>query len=652
MIVLTYKPESDFTNNYRSISSNLLSLLQRYSLRSIYFIYRSQRIYLNTIGNTYFDDPINWSSFGTNIIVFYLSRDELNGRQFFYSTQNYPNVPVYYNPLNFYETSLVQTDSSYFMLTVNNQRYKIFSCGKTIFSFIIEGVPPNATGTTEPALIEIGSDAYYKKEPDGKPLFTSSTMKIVAPNNFNQIIYFPLYKSLNNVSVECLKLKTENYGDYVDQAVNLPTNSRYFLQQLSNNINIQPQNSLSGIDITQNSPFTIDTIFCSKIPQVGCATIRNLFNDNTCPFEFINRAQLQNLTVDSNGNIVPTSISNQCIYIYDMYYSNYSAGIETLITYTNVVDASQFPTRTHVYDLSGTYEGAFQYSSPEYYSGSRLIFEWDDASLMDKFDVPCQSINAMLYLSTQPPLKFSIKDVRPSPLLYNDYLTDDSGYFNIANGILSSSRANYGMILLKVFSEIKFASGATNYLLNSDKQDCISEKNLQDALKLAHFVGTDDLSEYASACTDQNPFNLGVRIMPSDFDYRSYYKFNHFVKSSIIVNTELSDFAQSSEYPEYFELDYYVRFESFTILPRFREIGCVVSPCLNTGISNSRSLVVLADCVQKKRGQLRCLFIEQQDKNFIMFYPITNFTQFKLYVNDISQRQEGVNELVFTLLLK
>jgi hypothetical protein len=651
MFVIAYMPSDNFGQSSKSISSNLFSLVQQYSLRSIYFIYRMQRIYLNTIGNTYLDDPTNWSQFGTNIIIFYLSNEILNGQQFFYSTQNLPNVPVYFNPLNFYETSLVQTDGSYYMLTVNNRRYKIFSCGKTIFSFIIEGIPPNATGTTEPALLQVGSDAYFKVEPNGKELFTSSTMKIIAPNNFNQIIYYPLDKSLNNVSVESLQVQTKDYEDYVDQAVNLPVNSRYFLQQLSNNINIQPSVASSGLDVTQNAPFKIDTVFCSKIPQIGCATVQNMFSNYICPYTLINRRQMLNLHVDSTtGNIVTATNTNNYIYIYDMYYSNYSAGIEVLITYTNVSNENQFPTRVHYYDLNGSYINVIEpYKSPLKFSGSRLIFEWDNASELSSFDIPCQSINAMLYLTVKPPVKLSIRDAKPSPLLFNDYLSDTSGHFNIANGILSSSRGNFGMILMKVYNTIRFASGALNHYSN-DQPEAIFLKNISEAQKLAEYIG---MSKYTSAFTDQNPFNLGIRIMPNSFDFRSYFKFNHLTSSSITIETLLSEFVASLEFPGMYELSRDINIgASGTILPQFREIGCVVSPSLNTNIESRRAITVYASCVDKRRGQLRCLFIEQQDKHFIMFYPITNFKKFKIYINSVEQRQEGVDSIKFTLLLK
>lgn len=533
--------DSSNWNQGLDLWQTILNLQQQYKKIDCYVMYKEFKVFLSIFPQfilkyflPFFSKPC--------LTIRFVSNNWLRKPQFYNQTSNQiPNVDVYFLPLNWVTTDITYSDNAGLSRAANDSFYRVFSVGYTVVTFCRGPGQPNLFGNPHAAHLAVaGVPLPYKTTPNGQPISTSQTFTLVYPQVFRNLIVYPLPPPTSPNHMTTFQI-TNNYMDpatMIDNRirvsgamVNVTDLDQMQFFQVDSFFQTQSDNPgpLRTIQLDINpaggGPAYIDTVLLTTTPIIG----NNVLVDPGANFglEFHTGSELIQGDLDAFGNIIPSTTSWLIIINFDV------AQMEGLVfAFTNIN-----PDRNGIWLSSCTaqqctpaFAGTFPYTGLAT-SFAKYALIWDTGTT-PAFDIGGN--NAFLALTKSPFIYYigvlptnntAVPFIKQFQRVLKNF--NDPATLNNTVPIAKSDGFNYTVFSGHDFSTIRSALGITFQTIFTAP-----------TYNTTYVFGTPSPRNNFTSFPifmDDTPLSQTVKFLPEGFQFRNYYQITHLVKNTMIL---------------------------------------------------------------------------------------------------------------------
>jgi len=636
-------PFSNFFQQYTFIK-------QKHSKNDAYFYYNSFKIFVSALPFDFFDNPITYFSLFSPVTTFrFVINNTLRESQFYtQSSQQIPNIDVYYLPLNWITSDVTYSDNAGLTRGINNSFYRIFSIGYKVISFCKGFSNPDIySNPSAPAFLKKnGTIVPAKPAPDGKPLAIDADYinptHLVDPMNTSQsplvrslIIYFVpgaiaqleeiVVGWLNNLYAGTIPGYLRNevavYGRPTFPPPNNVLLNKFQYVQIDSLFVGNSTMPLLGIfpvpSVPTGGPNTIiDTILVAQKPIIGNTQLG--WPDNGHATAFYNGMQqvqytavLPNTNVDVNGNII-SGLKWTYMVTTDVYQAQYQISFRG----AKIPPNYGFWTRAGSYPYTFPYGGISPFVNDNSLSYGKWIFIWDTNPMgTDYFWTnPSSAVTHTTFCYDVAP--YYPKQLRQNvpqqtfggPYIYSTDYTDNDNFYTMLSH-------NFNIIQ---FDALGFGGGLYNQPDAPNTNAFTYNNNL---------VGT--FAMQPQNIFDDIPLSMAIKILGAGFQTRKYYN----IKNTIVASLYLKNLNWTQRGPDALGFTY---FDSDIIIldaNKFSQCKEVSGELINSttvagDYFNDNSVLYMSTLTRNKYNQQIPIYINNDLECKYLFQPLTTLQNF------------------------
>jgi len=521
----------DTLNNKLNLRDIYYTLMQKYSKKDAYFLYKGFKIYLSIFPkatlNLFLSKYVN-----RQVLTIRFVRQNVLAKSQFYTqgTSQIPNVDVYWLPFNWISSDITYSDNAGLSRGANNGYFRVFSCGYSVVTFCRGLDAPDIFSNPQPVQLQgqtTGTIYPYKPEPNGQPLnsLVDANFLVQLPANFRSLVIYPLNTpiALQYVLFTNQMLNTASWSN--NQIVGIvPRPVKFF--QMDSLYEIQgyrtvPTGSTGRFRVQLNPsitvPFTyIDTILSTTKPIIGNGSVVTFDTRQTFQTPYF-AEQIVPGDLDVAGNVVPSTTS------YILFISLDVATAQTRYRFVGTTPPTHFGIWIYnAITVAPQFIGVAPYVNNSTTYGF-LAFIWRGFTSPPKQEMGGENI---FYATPQTVLIHQ-------GLMYSANDTHVPQFENIFEDVLETyiPGTTYGI------DQSNDWSLAVDILHNFERVDTRQGGIFKPSTTMAaynssasSFNGYDDT--YFS-WFDDTPLSQAIKILPEGFQFRNYYQIRHLVKNTL-----------------------------------------------------------------------------------------------------------------------
>lgn len=503
-----------------------LYLLQRFNFQDAYFYYKGFKLFVSTFPQYFFNQFFSAISFNQSIILFEFVKNNRDKRGQFYLNSDLsviPDIDIYYLPLNWLTSGLVYSENACAIRAVNNNFYRIFSCGYKVMSFARGLNVPAIYSNPSPALlydVTAGHNLPYKINPTGTAISPNSNFEVVLPTWWRELFLYYIPTATDSFvttgSLKALAPYTQpNVYPYATPDSMGSANQPIFIDNLFM-CNVTKNNTI----LTQNAG-VLDTVLCSEHPRIGFnGGVYDPTNHMILIPYFYESLSFDTAINPANGQVIPNLGTSTLLVTMDLP-SGFGSGCFVYIDYFS--PNGNNPTNIGLWTLSGSSPEGIIYSSTVAWANmtvsvGQFILQWSNSSL--------------------PSSIFYLNSISPRTNVYgwnNGYVQDYYPQKIVMNTPLRTSNNAYSLSFLDQFAEMMILTSFNPFQFSGTQvYQTTSTPSVYNAAAITNLINF-NYSLTIQNYYDDEPMSQVVKILRSSFQYLNYYQMKYFFKTSIIM---------------------------------------------------------------------------------------------------------------------